>query len=106
MASQADIEALVKKVVIAKNIHILPRGKNKNTRIRLRLRNEDMIQLIRDLDPCEYLSGPEQDRDINQKGDVWIFKKRAYSQNFYIKLKLINNNCVKVISCHIDGEVD
>ncbi len=66
--------------------------------------------IILELEPSDYVSGPEEDRsDISEK-DIWIFKKQYDTGNgklinLYIKLKLIYNNNeynVKCISFHED----
>lgn len=52
----------------------------------------------------DYCSGPEEDRDENNApGEVvWLFTKRIMNKTAYIKIKIVNKNClfVKCLSFH------
>ncbi len=47
----------------------------------------------------DYYKGPKQDFDPNQPGDIWEFKKNVDGQQFYVKLKIQNQNGKDVLKC-------
>lgn len=71
---------------------------------------EEPKNIILTLEPKDYVSGPEIDRNNESDKDIWIFKKKYVLNNgkfifIYIKFKLIynnNKNHVKCISFHKD----
>jgi len=86
-------------------VHIEDRDKNAETRRRLGITVDDQEDLIRELTTRNYVKGPEADHNPNYPGDIWVFKKEAYEETFYIKLKGLeftdDGKLTKVISCHI-----
>ena len=73
--------------------------KNRATLLRLGLLVDDLKDIIRSLTSIDYVSGPEDDYD-GSDGKIWKFKKRAFGETFYIKLKI--KKPLIAISCHID----
>ena len=66
----------------------------------LELTIEDAALVILGLQPANYVKGPENDRDVSQVGDVYVFGADQNSVELYIKLKCdIARGCV-CISFH------
>ncbi|MDE7439388.1 MAG: type II toxin-antitoxin system MqsR family toxin [Clostridia bacterium] len=74
--------------------------KNRETRFRLGLTVDDLKNIILSLTSIDYVSGPEDDYD-GSDGEIWKFKKQAFGETFYIKLKI--KEPLIAISCHIDN---
>lgn len=47
----------------------------------------------------DYYKGPKQDFDSTQPGDIWEFKKDIDGEQFYVKLKIQNQDGVDVLKC-------
>ena len=90
-----DVITLIK----TSQITIANRDKNAATRYRLGITISDQEEIIRTLSKEDYDKGPMPDHN-GTPGNVWVFKKSAYGEIFYIKLKYIVP--IKAISCHID----
>lgn len=84
----------------------IDRYKNQNTLARLGIDWVSAKEEIYDLTEEDYYSGPEIDRKYPDGDFLWIFKKNVLGQIIYIKFKILyqENNEVKVLSFHIDGE--
>ena len=91
----ADVITLIK----TSRIIIANRDKNASTRYRLGITIDDQEEIVRTLCATDYFQGPMTDHN-GTPGNVWVFKKVAYGETFYIKIKYIIP--VKAISCHID----
>ena len=91
----ADIINLIKKSPII----IANRDKNMITRYRLGITVEDQKEIIKSLKTKDYYQGPMADHN-GTAGSIWVFKKRAYGEILYIKIKY--GDPLIVISCHID----
>lgn len=46
-----------------------------------------------------YHKGPKKDFDPNQPGDIWEFKKSIDGKQFYVKLKIQEQNDGKILKC-------
>jgi len=79
------------------------RTKNLDTMAKLGMTFEDIRLELLSLTPEEYLSGPEDDPDI--EGQVWKFQKIVSRKQIYIKLKLWGDErrepTVRVLSFHM-----
>ncbi len=80
-------------------IIIANRDKNAATRYRLGITVDEQKDIIKSLQVQDYERGPEADYD-GSPGNIWIFKKKAYGEVFYIKIKYVKP--IRAISCHID----
>ena len=47
----------------------------------------------------DYYRGPKQDYDSNRPGDIWEFKKLVDEQQFYIKVKVTQENGDDILKC-------
>lgn len=47
----------------------------------------------------DYYKGPKQDFDKTQPGEIWEFKKNIDGKQFYVKLKIQNQNGEDVLKC-------
>lgn len=94
-------ETLADVINIIRNCRIVisNREKNANTRYRLGITIADQETLIKSLSAEDYFQGPMADHD-GTAGNVWVFKKRAFGEVFYIKIKYVVPP--RAISCHID----
>ncbi len=104
MPSELEIEDYINKIKHADHIYIQERDKNEHTKHRLGITYTDMVNIVRDVRVSDYYQGPMNDIDARRGGVVWVFKKEAYGENFYIKTKYVSKgNFVTAISCHIDN---
>lgn len=60
---------------------------------------DDLILILFDLSPEDYLSGPENDRDT-QQGAIWKFKYNLDGIIIYIKINYNPPNDINIISFH------
>lgn len=107
MVNISDVNDIVTKVRNSDHI-IIPRrrfnDKNEQTRNLLGITYNDQVDLVRSIDAKNYYQGPLGDRDSQRGGVLWIFKKEAYGEMFYIKFKYkADDNSVIAISCHLNG---
>ena len=80
---------------------LVPRQENLGCLAELEWDNDDVAALIYSLSVEDYSSGPLKDRD--EKGDVWIFGKKVFGAELYVKLKLASLGSLKrvrIISLH------
>ena len=47
----------------------------------------------------DYYKGPKQDLDPNRPGDIWEFKKNIDGIQFYVKVKIVQENGEEVLKC-------
>ena len=47
----------------------------------------------------DYYKGPKQDYDPNRPGDIWEFKKNIDGIQFYVKVKIIQENGKDILKC-------
>lgn len=102
----ATIKQINEYLAIIKSITrvvIINTPKNRKTRFKLGITVEDQKDIIRNLEASDYRSGPENDRDSSQLGEVWKFKRSEFGKLFYIKIKIVISTEIKALSCHIDN---
>ena len=80
------------------------RKKNMDTLAILGITWQDVFDEMRALTRSDYIAGPEIDRNSPGSDYFWIFMKKLYGHNIYIKFKVEykQNNEVKVVSFHIE----
>lgn len=111
MATQADIDAFLKKFCAAVDAHGLtlwPTAKNNVFLLATGFTNEDVETIVKSLNSHCYSSGPEPDDDAGRpKGDVWKFAPEYAGYELYVKLKLHHGAPVaECLSCHeAEGEM-
>jgi len=47
----------------------------------------------------EVYKGPKQDFDSNRPGDIWEFKKSIDGMQFYVKVKIVQENGGDILKC-------
>lgn len=94
-----------KKLILEGKYDFVPRRKNMQSLAQYGLTITNAKNEILDLVVRDYYKGPEQDHDITKPGEVWIFKKNIENNQFYIKLKIVEEcgmDILKCISFHVD----
>ncbi len=92
----------IKQYIKERKREIVPTLKNKQTRRKLKLTDEDVYDKLLELELCDYVSGPEDDRDRKGEFDIWKFGKSYRDKEMYIKIK-VDDARVKILSFHEDG---
>lgn len=54
---------------------------------------------VKGLVVSDYYKGPKQDFDLKRPGDIWEFKKNVDTVQFYIKIKIVQENGVDIVKC-------
>ena len=101
-ASNSDIAAYlseVKKLVSKGKYDFVPRRKNMQALAHHGLTFIDAKNEILGLVVNDYYNGPKEDYDSNRPGDIWEFKKNLDGIQFYIKLKIVEENGEKILKC-------
>ncbi len=101
-ASKVDILAFLsqaKKLIAAGQYDFVPRRKNLMSLAACGLTIKDAKDEILGLTASDYYKGPKHDLDSQQSGDIWEFKKKIGSKQFYVKLKIQNRNGTDVLKC-------
>ena len=101
-ADQSDIAAFlarVKKLVSAGKYDFVPRRKNMQSLAQHGLtpidaKNESIGRVVGD-----YYKGPKQDFDPKRPGDIWEFKKDVDDVQFYVKIKIVQENGEDIVKC-------
>ena len=47
----------------------------------------------------DYYKGPKRDFDLNRPGDIWEFKKHIDGMQFYVKVKIVQENGEDILKC-------
>ena len=76
------------------------RKKNMDTLAKLGITPAGIITYINELTYKNYLSGPSDDRDTDEKSCVWEFGTGIQGLNIYIKIKHIQEDNLLVLSFH------
>ena len=100
--SAADITTYltkVKKLLSAGKYDFVPRRKNMQALAQHGLTITDVKNEILGLDVGDYYKGPKQDFDPNRPGDIWEFKKSIDGMQFYVKVKIIQENGEDILKC-------
>ena len=102
LASASDITLFLTKakvLIIAGNYDFVPRRKNLQALADHGLTIADVKNEIISLEVKDYYKGPKQDFDHNHVGYIWEFKKTVDEEQFYVKLKIINQNGNDILKC-------
>ena len=108
-ASTSDIASYlteVKKLLSAGKYDFVPRRKNMQALAQHGLTITDAKNEILGLVVGDYYKGPKQDHDPNRPGDIWEFKKDIDGMQFYVKVKIVQENGEDILKCigfHEDG---
>ena len=105
MSSQASVTditaylAQVKKLLSTGKYDFVPRRKNMQALAKHGLSIMDAKFEILGLVTSDYYKGPKKDLDSNRPGDIWEFKKKIDGIQFYIKLKIVQENGELLLKC-------
>ena len=100
--STSDIVAFltnVKKLLAVGKYDFVPRRKNMQALAQHGLTITDAKNEILGLVVGDYYKGPKQDLDPNRPGDIWEFKKNVDGIQFYVKLKIVQENGGDILKC-------
>ena len=101
-ASNAQIVAYladVKRLLSAGKYDFVPRRKNMQELAQHGLTITDAKNEILGLVVVDYYKGPKQDHDPNRPGDIWEFKKNIDGMQFYVKVKIVQENGEDILKC-------
>lgn len=101
-ASTSDIAAYltnVKKLLSAGKYDFVPRRKNMQALAQHGLTITDAKNEILGLVVGDYYKGSKQDLDSNRPGDIWEFKKNIDGIQFYVKVKIVQENGKDILKC-------
>ena len=101
-ASTSDIVAFltnVKRLMTVGKYDFVSRQKNMQSLAKHGLTIQDAKNEILGLVVCDYYKGPKKDLDPNRPGDIWEFKKIIDGIQFYVKLKIAQENGVEILKC-------
>ncbi len=89
----------VKKLISAGKYDFVPRRKNMQALAQHGLTIKDAKAEILGLVVGDYYKGPKQDLDPNRPGDIWEFKKMVDGTQFYVKVKIVQENGEDILKC-------
>lgn len=101
-ASTSDIAAYlseIKKLLSAGKYDFVPRRKNMQALAQHGLTITDAKNEILGLVVGDYYKGSKQDLDSNRSGDIWEFKKNIDGIQFYVKVKITQENGEDILKC-------
>ena len=101
-ASTSDIMLFLTKakaLIVGGDYDFVPRSRNLRALAEHGLTIADAKTEILDLMVSDYYKGPKRDFDHNQTGAIWEFKKFVDGEQFYVKLKIQNQNGKDVLKC-------
>ena len=101
-ASNAHIVAYladVKRLLSAGKYDFVPRRKNMQALAQHGLTITDAKNEILGLVVGDYYKGPKQDHDPNRPGNIWEFKKNIDGMQFYVKVKIVQENGEDILKC-------
>lgn len=101
-ASTPDIAAYLtnaKKLLSAGKYDFVPRRKNMQALAQHGLTITDAKNEILGLVVGDYYKDPKQDHDSNRPGDIWEFKKNIDGIQFYVKVKIVQENGEDILKC-------
>jgi hypothetical protein len=101
-ANTTDITAFLEKVkmlVSAGKYDFVPRRKNMQALAQHGLTIADAKAEILGFVVGDYYKGPKQDFDPNRPGDIWEFKKNIGGIQFYVKIKVVQENGEDILKC-------
>ena len=88
-----------KRLLSAGKYDFVPRRKNMQALAKHGLTILDAKSEILGLVVGDYYKGPKQDLDSNKPGDIWEFKKNIDEIQFYVKIKIIQENGEDILKC-------
>ncbi len=89
----------VKKLISAGRYDFVPRRKNMQALAQHGLTIMDAKEEILSLVVGDYYKGPKPDLDPNRTGEIWEFKKDIGGIQFYVKVKIVQENGVDILKC-------
>lgn len=89
----------VKKLISAGRYDFVPRRKNMQALAQHGLTIMDAKEEILSLMVGDYYKGPKPDLDPNRAGEIWEFKKDIGGIQFYVKVKIVQENGVDILKC-------
>lgn len=101
-ASASDIAAYlasVKKLLSSGKYDFVPRRKNMQALAQHGLTIADAKDEILGLVVGDYYKGPKRDLDSDRPGDIWEFKKSINGIQFYVKVKIVQQNGEDILKC-------
>lgn len=101
-ASTSDIAAYlakVKNLLSTGKYDFVPRRKNMQALAQHGLTITDAKNEILGLVVDDYYKGPKQDLDSGRPGEVWEFKKDVDGTQFYVKVKIVQENGEDILKC-------
>ena len=101
-ASTSDIATYlteVKRLLSVGKYDFVPRRKNMQALAQHGLTIVDAKNEILGLVVGDYYKGPKQDFDTNRPGDIWEFKKDIDGMQFYIKVKIVQEDGENILKC-------
>lgn len=108
-ASTSDITIYlteVKRLLSEGKYDFVPRRKNMQALAQYGLTIADAKNEILGLVVGDYYKGPKQDFDLNRPGDIWKFKKNIDGMQFYVKVKIVQQNGEDILKCLVFHEDD
>lgn len=105
MSNRADISDIANFLEKGKNListgkyDFVPRRKNMQALAKNGLTITDAKNEILGLVVGDYYKGPKQDFDSDRPGDIWEFKKNIDGIQFYVKVKIVQENGEDILKC-------
>lgn len=99
-ASKTDISAFLenaKRLISSGKYDFIPRRKNMQSLAAHGLTIADAKEEILGLLVSDYYKGPKQDFD--RPGVIWEFKKNVGGVQFYVKVKIVQENGEDILRC-------
>ncbi len=101
-ANESDISNFlndVKKLLSEGKYDFVPRRKNMQHLALHGLSIADAKNQIYSLVVNDYYKGPKEDFNPNKPGNIWEFKKEIDYVQFYVKLKIVQENGENILKC-------
>lgn len=105
MENQADTQDIIlfleraKRLLSEGKYDFVPRRKNMQALAQHGLTIADAKEEILGLVVGDYYKGPKPDLDPDKPGDIWEFKKQIDGKQFYVKVKITQNNGEDILKC-------
>ena len=105
MQSKANTEEItlflekIKILISAGKYDFVPRRKNMLSLAQHGLTIADAKDEILGLSVSDYYKGPKQDLDRARPRDIWEFKKNLDGIQFYVKVKIVQENNEEILKC-------
>ncbi|MCM1214905.1 MAG: type II toxin-antitoxin system MqsR family toxin [Lachnospiraceae bacterium] len=88
-----------KRLISKGKYDFVPRRKNMQALAAHGLTITDAKAEILALVANDYYKGPKQDFDPERTGDIWEFKKEVDGMQFYVKVKITQENGEDILKC-------